>query len=159
MNRSHRAMTAHPRAFKSIGRGSLSTVYQPTGDPTCVWKYEHNAPTDSILLQKEFEAHQDIYDAMRMARSTIWDDVPIPYTFIKGSDQRWRARNLWDFPETPLPRDMLVAERIRPLDETCWSYFIDTHRPKAIRQAFFDSPSNMDCLVRVYLGRDRDAQA
>jgi hypothetical protein len=146
-----------PKPIVSIGKGSFGTIYTQIGTLS-VFKIRSgiDQTTYPLALWDELLCHNDIHKAIQAhLRIGLNIHIPKPFNFITAKNN-----DFWDilahqFPEPQQPCDLLEAERIPPAPEQVRNALIDLFCPEKLRQAARDSSENKDCLIRLYLGREK----
>lgn len=89
--------------------------------------------------------------------------MPRVFSYVSKDNRQWWEENLPLFADVHeslrLPSMALITERILPLPRVARQALINTYCPLYLRPAASASPTNRDCLARIYLGRRRRADA
>ncbi|KAH6614821.1 zinc finger protein-domain-containing protein [Boeremia exigua] len=148
---------ASMQTFASIGAGQTGTVYALKGT-TLVIKLP-NSPDRSNSVFDDFKSHKAAYQAFQGVSAILRVHVHVPAlkTWVTPTSSHFWRNNAGLFPQgVQTPDYGLVSERIYPLPAPVRSALVDTFAPKAVKERkhdFLRTPSNKDCLIRIYLGR------
>jgi hypothetical protein len=141
----------------SIGKGSFGTIYSQNGTSS-VFKMrtgidQHAYP---LALWDELLCLNDIHKAIQAhLRIGLNIHIPKPFNFIRAQDNDFWDINAHRFPAYQQPCDLLEAERIPPAPAQVRNALIDLFCPEKLRSAARESVENKDCLIRLYLGREK----
>ena len=84
--------------------------------------------------------------------------IPRLYNYLERSDRSCWITTAQFFKEGDrMPEDLLIAERIPPVHLVARHALIDPYCPEEWKVGARIQDSNDDCLVRLYLGKRRDA--
>ncbi|RVX72675.1 hypothetical protein B0A52_04073 [Exophiala mesophila] len=152
---------SHQHKLRDIGRGSCGSVFEIPGTPYAIKKGASTAAmwNDFTLGSRAYNSHlfshglfERTFGGRRVPR------VPMPQSFNgPAADEFWTA-NIELFPDGDQTRAAAFSlDRILPVPQLT--------RRALVRQFFEDdertqhdvlnNPDNKDCLVRVYLGKNR----
>ncbi|KAF1837750.1 hypothetical protein BDW02DRAFT_608536 [Decorospora gaudefroyi] len=145
--------------FRPIGAGTCGRIYS-TPDPTTIYKVSNHPGQETDQLWNDYLIHTKV--------SSIWDvwgrdnipiRVPVQKYYVSATDQVWWDANLAHFPRRLLDTlsNLLAAERIPAVGKPIREALIDMYCPAPQRDFFKADVSNQDCLIRLYLGKRREA--
>ncbi|KAI1456930.1 zinc finger protein-domain-containing protein [Annulohypoxylon moriforme] len=136
--------------FKMIGDGGCSAVFAQEGGSLAV----KISKKSRFGQWNDYVMHTLIYEEIKHHRADVM--VPRCYFFVPAEDRVFfeknqalvkAARNICD-----IPTDILVSERIPPLEEETRAALINEYCAPRLRLRALADPKNNDCLVKVYLG-------
>jgi hypothetical protein len=142
--------------FKLIGKGSCGAVFEQTGTGTVA----KAALQYNDWLWQDCKIHQKVHQSFQRQLSLTSNiQVPKPLQYIPETHTTWWDQNLPRFPEKyRQPTNLLFSERILPLPQIIRHKLIEKYCPEPFKQNAFTDPENGACLVRLYLGRRRQAR-
>lgn len=160
-----------PTVPKIMGRNSFG--YRKIGFGQCgiIFDYpEENSvfklarPHFSSALLNDFSVHQRVYRTFREQRHRLACHVPIPHSHITEGDNKWWSANESSFPQesiadVQLPASVLISQRIPSAPAIVRNALIDLYCPPSLIDSAKASMINQDCVVRIYLGWRRPADA
>ncbi|KAI0880391.1 zinc finger protein-domain-containing protein [Annulohypoxylon maeteangense] len=142
--------TPSAQSFKQIGEGGCSAVFTLKGRSLAI-----KISKESRFGQwNDYVMHTLIYEEIK--RRTVDVMVPRCYFFVPAEDLTFfdknpglveAARRVCD-----IPTDILVSERIPPLDDETRTALINQYCAPRLRLRAVADPKNNDCLVKIYLG-------
>ncbi|KAH6989286.1 hypothetical protein BKA56DRAFT_513458, partial [Ilyonectria sp. MPI-CAGE-AT-0026] len=137
--------------YRKIGGGACGAIIAQDGK-SMVTKL---SKSDSEELWNDFVMHRLIAEKFKDCGITQIE-IPKCYGFIPKTHQQFWDNNP-DLANAAkdvcnLPTHALCAERILPLPEPTRTLLIEKFCPSRVKSEAFNSASNKDCLVRVYLG-------
>lgn len=146
-----------------LGFGQCGIVFEITGTPTVVKLRMHKGWGDA--LQEDYQCHRAVFEAMKTFSTGTFGNVgvrvPEPYQYIDEDCTWWSSANIAKLKEAglpqsiPLPTTGLLSERILPIPKIGREWLIDMFCPQERNQAAKLDPLNKDCLLRVYLGKNK----
>ncbi|KAI1206414.1 zinc finger protein-domain-containing protein [Annulohypoxylon truncatum] len=149
-SRTKEQITPGTQTFKKIGEGGCSAVFTRNGRSLAI----------KVSKKSKFGQWNDyvmqtlIYEEIK--RHDVDVLVPKCYFFVPANDEKFfdknpalveAARGVCD-----IPTDILVCERIPPLDEPTRAALINEYCAPRLRLKALADPKNDDCLVKIYLG-------
>ncbi|KAI2464374.1 hypothetical protein F4781DRAFT_413370 [Annulohypoxylon bovei var. microspora] len=139
-----------PQTFKKIGDGGCSAVFAQEGRSLAM----KISKKPIFGLWNDYSMHSLIYEQMESFEIGI--NIPKCYFFVPKEDLEFLDTNL-DLIEAAqdvcdVPTDIIVSERIPPLEEAMRSVLIDEYCDPELKSSASADPANNDCLVRIYLG-------
>lgn len=147
-------------AFVNIGAGACGSVFTPIAHPLSI-KVQKNFADNHDLRE---EALQHIAILKGLEKYPVGNiSVPQIYAykslneasaFFKGQPVLAQVVEK----RVALPMPVLICDRILPLTRPVREQLIMQFCPEGLQQEARDNPSNQDCLVRVYLGQERQGR-
>ncbi|KAF2194856.1 hypothetical protein K469DRAFT_469735, partial [Zopfia rhizophila CBS 207.26] len=143
--------------FRAIGAGTCGTVFEVPGT-TDAFKVANNPGGHTDKLWNDFQMHLRVSEAFdTIGREKLAVHVPIIKYFVSSKDSEWWGENMDRFPQKYQSQsNLLCAERILPLAKLIRESLVDTYCPPSLVKEIKGSPSNKDCLVRIYLGKRKE---
>ncbi|KAK1829300.1 zinc finger protein [Podospora conica] len=138
--------------YQKIGFGQCGLVFTKPGSGHVV---KVARPHFSDGLWNDLLSHSRLFKALSFHDTGC--AIPRVYSYVNRNNTSWWHANasLPSHDNFPLPSEALVTQRIPPLPKTTRHVLIDRFCPEGLRTAAKESPLNIDCLARIYLGRRR----
>lgn len=150
------ASAGQARPFREIGRGLIGKIYE---QPGTTWAFKLLLIDRSDKLWNNYVMHlrvQNSFDQLGSIGGRV--ELPRVAWFANKTSEFWND-NLHLFPDEPTfrrePRDVLCMERILPLPEPVRNAMIGAYCPPHNIENAKRDPKNKDCLIMVFLGRNR----
>lgn len=144
--------------YRTIGFGQCGVVFERSGRGF-VLKVAKPSYKDSLWA--DFKAHFNVRQAFEQQgkEKLIECRVPRLYSYVAKDNDKWWNESHPLFSTThesvSLPAMTLISQRILPLPKIARDILINKYCPDTARDFAAKSPTNRDCLARVYLGRRR----
>lgn len=143
-----------------LGAGTCGIVFEEPGQPWII-KREKDHYYENKGLLNDFSIHQKVYQAIEKWKNELNIDihVPQPLRYQLKLDATFWDEKAHLFPENwQEPADLLFAERILPMPKRIRDALIEEFCPAERRQRALLDPGNKSCLVRLYLGKQKQAR-
>ncbi|KAK0722596.1 hypothetical protein B0T26DRAFT_630144, partial [Lasiosphaeria miniovina] len=156
--------------FRKIGFGQCGLVFER---PTFDYAVKVARPGFADALATDHGAHVRVYAAFNAPPSSpspqpLECRVPSVVSFLlhdTSNSKTWWTTHAHLFPASttddttfPLPAAALLTQRIPALPKCARDALVTLYCPPAAQAAVRASPTNRDCLARIYLGRRRGSQ-
>lgn len=147
--------------LRQIGAGSFGTIHEIPGTP---WALKHESHIEdpskpgAWSLWSEYVVHAKLaqaYEEVFFLHPIVL--LPRLHSFIDQTSGWWTTGNFNRFPEASKPKrralEAIQAEKIQPLSLSIRHMLIDLYCKPETKDAARATPSNQDCLARIYLGK------
>lgn len=127
-----------------------------------------NHPGEDSEIRNDHEKHISVIDAFKGIPKEFRSDIDIPNVLDDpiGPDSKWFRGSEVSGHSYALgpPKHGFFTSRIYPIPKAVRAALVDVYAPpgfqeKESKKRFLDGEEQTDCLVRVYLGRQRREEA
>lgn len=139
-------------SFRYIGAGQCGTIFEIPGAPR-VYKI---AKRIDDYLWIDYCIHLRIFEACEKISHSgeLGFRVTAPHFFVSDIDEEW-----WEVVRQRFPGDyrhstsVLCTERVWPIAKPLRDALISEYCPESLRASACNTPGELDCLAREYLGK------